>query len=139
MTRYLLDTNIVSHLLRQHPSVIERVTHMPMSALCLSAITGAELMYGLAKRPEATRLAHAVDELLRRIEVLPWSPSAMGAYGQLRATLESQGQPMGALDQLIAAHALDVGAVLVTNDAAFSRVPNLMVEDWTKPAPTQQR
>lgn len=131
MTRYLLDTNIVIHLLRQHPVVAERVTRTPMAALCLSAITGAELMYGLAKRPEATRLARAVDELLRRVEVLPWSPSAMGSYGRLRATLEARGQPMGALDQLIAAHALDVGAVLVTNAAAFGRVAGLAVEDWT--------
>ncbi|TWG79496.1 tRNA(fMet)-specific endonuclease VapC [Cupriavidus gilardii J11] len=132
MTRYMLDTNIVSHLLRGHPAVLARVTAAPMVDLCLSAITGAELMYGLAKRPTAARLARAVDELLRRIEVLPWAPSVMAGYGEIRATLESQGQPMGALDLLIAAHALDSGAVLVTNDQAFHRVPGLVVEDWTK-------
>jgi tRNA(fMet)-specific endonuclease VapC len=133
MTRYMLDTNIVSHLLRGHPAVVERVTSVPMAVLCLSAITGAELMYGLAKRPGATRLARAVDELLRRVEVLPWDSSVMAGYGETRAALESQGQPMGALDLLIATHALEVGAVLVTNDQAFRRVLGLSVEDWSVP------
>lgn len=133
MTRYMLDTNIVSLLLRAHPAVVARVTAAPMVALCLSAITGAELMYGLAKRPGAARLARAVDELLRRVEVLPWAPSVMAGYGETRAALESQGQPVGALNLLIAAHALETGAVLVTNDQAFRRVPGLVVEDWTVP------
>jgi len=132
MTRYMLDTNIVSHLLRGHPGVMARVMATPMASLCLSSITGAELMYGLAKRPGASRLAHAVDELVRRVEVLSWMPSVMRGYGQVRAALESQGQPMGALDLLIAAHALDIGAVLVTNDQAFRRVAGLVVEDWSK-------
>jgi len=134
MTRYMLDTNIVSHLLRAHPGVVARVTATPMAALCLSAITGAELLYGLAKRPGADRLARAVDELLRCIEVLHWAPSAMAGYGQLRAQLDGKGQPMGALDLLIAAHALDAEAVLVTNDKAFGRVLGLRIEDWSMPA-----
>ncbi|WP_459571262.1 PIN domain-containing protein [Cupriavidus sp. 8B] len=129
----MLDTNIVSHLLRGHPAVVARVTAAPMVALCLSVITGAELMYGLAKRPGAERLARAVDELLRRVEVLPWTPSVMAGHGETRAALESQGQPMGALDLLIAAHALETGAVLVTNDKAFRRIPRLVVEDWSVP------
>lgn len=133
MTRYMLDTNIVSHLLRANPVVVARVTSAPMSALCMSAITGAELMYGLARRPEAVRLARAVNELMARVEVLPWAPSAMPGYGQVRALLEGKGQPMGASDMLIAGHALDVGAVLVTNDQAFTRVPGLSVEDWSMP------
>ncbi|MBP0624912.1 type II toxin-antitoxin system VapC family toxin [Cupriavidus sp. LEh25] len=133
MTRYMLDTNIVSHLLRGHPAVVARVTAIPIASLCLSAITGAELMYGLAKRPSATRLACAIDELLRRVEVLPWTSSVMASYGDARAVLESQGQSMGALDLLIAAHALETGAVLVTNDKAFRRVPGLVTEDWSVP------
>lgn len=133
MTRYMLDTNIVSHLLRRHPAVVARVTVTPMAALCMSAVTGAELMYGLAKRPGAVRLARAVDELMRRVEVLPWTSSVMSGYGDTRASLESQGQPMGALDMLIAAHALEAGVVLVTNDQAFRRVPGLVVEDWSIP------
>lgn len=102
-----------------------------MAALCLSAITGAELMHGLAKRPGAARLARAVDELLRRLEVLPWTPSVLAGYGETRAAMESQGQPMGALDLLIASHALTTGPVLVTNDQALRRVPGLVVEDWS--------
>jgi len=133
MTRNMLDTNMVSYLLRGHPAVVARVTAAPIVSLCLSAITGAELMYGLAKRPGTARLARAIDELLRRVEVLPWTSSVMATYGETRAALESQGQPMGALDLLIAAHALETGAVLVTNDQAFWRVPGLVVEDWSVP------
>lgn len=131
MTRYLLDTNIVSHLLRGHPLVSARITRVPMTDLCVSVITGAELMFGLAKRPESRRLRQAVDELLRRVAVLPWGASAMATYADVRARLELKGRPLGALDQLIAAHAIDINAVLVTNDAAFTRVPGVMLEDWT--------
>ncbi|MGY8525329.1 PIN domain-containing protein [Paracidovorax citrulli] len=112
MTRYMLDTNIVSYLLRSHEAVAARVKSVPVGLLCMSSITGAELMYGLARRPFAARLARAVDELLRRVEVLPWPPAAMAGYGARRAELESQGRPMGGLDLLIAAHALEEGAVL---------------------------
>ncbi len=133
MTRYMLDTNIVSHLLRGHPTVVARVTAAPMVALCLSVITGAELMYGLAKRPGAAARRLRARGALRRVEVLPWTPSVMAGYGETRAALESQGQPMGALDLLIAAHALETGAVLVTNDKAFRRISRLVVEDWSVP------
>ena len=68
----MLDTNTVSHLLREHPSVARRVVAAPMAALCVSAITEGELFFGLAKRPDATRLHLAVEQFLRRVDVLPW-------------------------------------------------------------------
>lgn len=131
MTRYMLDTNIVSHLLRQHPAVVRRVVAVPMAALCISAITAGELWFGLAKRPGAVRLHRAVVELLRRVDVIPWDSAVAERYGVVRGELERGGRAPGPLDVLIAAHAVSVGAVLVTNDRGLAHVPALAVEDWT--------
>ena len=127
----MLDTNTVSHFVRQHPAVVRRVVRVPIDSLCVSAITAGELWYGLAKRPEASRLRAAVTEFLRRIEVVPWNVSAAERYGTVRATSEQIGRPLGPLDLLIAAQALDVGSVLVTNDQAFRHIAELPIEDWT--------
>ena len=131
MTRYVLDTNIVSHLVRGHPEALRRVMATPMSDLFISAITEGELLFGLAKRPDAKRLHRAVEELLKRVDVLPWDSKAAARYGRLRATMESKGQILGPLDLLIAGHALSEEAVLVSNDRAFGMVAGLAVEDWT--------
>jgi tRNA(fMet)-specific endonuclease VapC len=131
MTRYMLDTNTVSHLVKSHPSVSARITEVPMNELCISAITGGELMFGLAKVPDAKRLQRVVTELLRRLDVLPWNEAVMVRYGSVRAGMEKQGMMLGPLDMLIAAHALETASILVTNDAAFARVEGLTVEDWT--------
>lgn len=130
-SRYMLDTNTVSHLVKQHPNVIRKVVGVPMASLCISAITAGELLYGLARRPDAVRLHEAVTEFTRRVDVLPWDFSSAERYGILRATLERSGRPLGSLDLLIAAHALAVGAVLVTNDRACGLIPQLQIEDWT--------
>jgi tRNA(fMet)-specific endonuclease VapC len=127
----MLDTNTISLLVRQHPHVARHVVVVPMASLCMSAITAGELLFGLARRPDAVRLHAAVTELMRRVEVMPWDLSATERYGILRADLDRTGRPLGSLDLLIAAHALAAGAVLVTNDSAFSDVPQLHVEDWT--------
>lgn len=127
----MLDTNTVSHLLKRHPNVSRRVTEIQMAALCISSITGAELMFGLAKLPDGHRLNQAVTELLRRLDILPWDKAVMLRYGAVRADAEKRGKPLGALDMLIAAHALEANSILVTNDAAFSHVAGLAVEDWT--------
>ncbi len=127
----MLDTNTVSHLVKRHPIVTRRVVDVPVASLCISAITAGELFYGLAKRPEAVRLHAAVTELIRRVDVLPWQSSSAERYGTVRATMDRTGRTLGSLDLLIAAHALDVGAVLVTNDRAFSQIADLQIEDWT--------
>ncbi|TWB58551.1 type II toxin-antitoxin system VapC family toxin [Nitrospirillum viridazoti] len=132
MTRYLLDTNTVSHLVRRHPGVSQRVTTMPMSALAVSAITEGELLFGLARRPEAVRLGAGVRELLLRVDVLPWDSHVAEVYGVLRSHMAGSGRSLAPLDMLIAAHARAVDAVLVTNDQAFRQVPNLAIEDWAK-------
>jgi len=131
MTRYMLDTNTVSHLLRQHPLVVRRVVATSTASLCISVITAGQLLFGLAMRPEASRLRQAVRELLRRVDVLPWDDSVAEQYGGMRADLQRSGTTLGSLDLLIAAHACSLGAVLVTNDQAFRRVGSLTVEDWT--------
>ena len=72
MTRYMLDTNTVSHLLKKHPAVARRVVAVPITALCISVITQGELLFGLARRPDAVALHDVVREFLRRVDVLPW-------------------------------------------------------------------
>ena len=132
MNRYLLDTNTISYLIRKHPSVVSRVVARPMTDLCTSVITQCELLFGLAKRPEATQLHLVVRELLRRVDVLPLESAAAEQYGTLRATMEREGKILSPLDLLIATQALSSAAILVTNDQAFSQVPGLHIEDWTK-------
>ena len=108
----------------------ERLAAVPMARVCVSVITEAELRFGLARRPGATRLASDVEDFLLRVDILPWNSAAAESYGRLRATLEAVGRPLAALDTLIAAHALAEDAILVTHDGAFARVPGLNVEDW---------
>ena len=132
MTRYLLDTNMVSYLVKAHPAVSARVVAVPMASLCISSITEGGLLFGLAKRPEAAWLHRIVGEFLRRVDVLPWDMAAAMHYGIRHNELEAVDKPIGPLDLLIAAHAQSANAVLVTNDNAFRFAPNLVLEDWTK-------
>jgi tRNA(fMet)-specific endonuclease VapC len=130
---YLLDTNIASFIVRgANPALTTRIQAVPLSQLAVSAVTEGELRYGLARKPEATALAQRVEGFLRHVSVLPWDAPAAQRYGDLRATLESRGTPLASLDTLIAAHALALGATLVTNDRAFfGRMEGLVCEDWT--------
>jgi tRNA(fMet)-specific endonuclease VapC len=133
-SRYLLDTNIASYVIKGNvPAVRRRIVQVPMAQLAISAVTEGELRYGVAQRPDATSLQAIVGEFLLRMTILPWDSEAAQHYGQIRAALEREGQPMGNLDTMIGAHALALGAVLVTNDQAFTRIEALKVEDWTKP------
>lgn len=132
MRLYMLDTNIVSQLIKGHPLVAARIQAVPMAALCISAITKGELLFGLAKRPEAKQLQLIVTEFLRRVDVLPWDGDVAERYGVIRAELEKRGKTLGPLDLQIAAHALSAEALLVTNDQAFKQVVQLDIEDWTR-------
>jgi tRNA(fMet)-specific endonuclease VapC len=130
--RFMLDTNMVSFIVRdQFAPLKHRLHQVPPSSLCISSITQAELLYGLARKPGATALRARVDAALLRIESLVWDGMAAQTYATLRAAMESQGQGLANLDTLIAAHAVALGHVLVSNDQAFRRVPGLVVEDWT--------
>jgi tRNA(fMet)-specific endonuclease VapC len=132
VTRFMLDTNTASSLMKGQSSVVARLSAEAPERLCLSVVTEAELLFGIAKRPEARKLRIAVDELLAAIEVVAWSSATARRYATIRAELERRGKPLGALDLLIAAHAVQHDAVLVTNDKAFSVVPGLRLEDWTQ-------
>lgn len=129
---YLLDTNTASFIIRGGPPhLLTQLQAQPVSSIGISAITEAELRYGLARKPGATTLAAAVSAFLRHVQAMPWDSEAAVGYGALRAALEAAGTPLGGMDTLIAAQALAIGATLVTNDQAFRHVPGLTVEDWT--------
>jgi tRNA(fMet)-specific endonuclease VapC len=133
-TRYLLDTNMASYVIKGNiPRVRERLLKVPMAQVLISAVTEAELRFGVARRPEAVRLGTAVEEFLLRVDRLPWGSEAAQHYARVRAALEREGKPIGNLELMIAAHALAARAVLVTNDRVFRRVRELTIEDWSKP------
>ncbi|HWZ46168.1 MAG TPA: type II toxin-antitoxin system VapC family toxin [Candidatus Saccharimonadales bacterium] len=131
-TQYLLDTNIASYIIKGSiPAVRRRLMRVPMAQVAISTVTEGELRYGMVRLPGATQLQKVVEEFLLRVTILPWDSEAARQYGHLRASLESAGQPMGNLDIMIGAHALSLGATLVTNDQAFTRIKKLKVENWT--------
>lgn len=132
MTFYMLDTNIVIHALRKHPAVLRHFARVASGETCISAITAGEITFGFARSPTAHGQLAAYRELLESVPVLPWNQVVAEVYGTLRADVERRGRPLGSLDLLIAAHALAVGAVLVTNDQAMLRLPGLETEDWTR-------
>jgi tRNA(fMet)-specific endonuclease VapC len=132
VTRFMLDTNMASALLKGHPRAVARLVTETPERLCLSVVTEAELLFGVAKRPQARKLRIAVDELLAVIEVLSWNSATSRRYDTIRTELKRRGKPLGALDLLVAAHAVQHDAVLVTNDRAFVAVPGLRLEDWTQ-------
>jgi tRNA(fMet)-specific endonuclease VapC len=128
---YLLDTNTVSYLIKRHPQVTQHLLAVPMHSVCISAITAGELAFGLAKRPDAVTLKAAVNEFLRRVEVLPWDDSVAQTYGTLRAKVQSTGTTLSALDMQIAAHAVHMNATLVSSDKAFSKITRINTVDWS--------
>ena len=134
MPQYLLDTNIASAIVRgPGPTLAACMVRVPATSISVSSVTQGELLYGLARKPGARNLHIVVREFLARVTVLPWDSAAATHYGVLRAALEARGTPLGSLDTLIAAHALAIGGVLVTDDRAFAQVPGLVVENWITP------
>ena len=125
-TLYLLDTNIASAIIKGNsPAVDRRLVKVPMAQLAISAVTEGELRFGAAQLPNAARLHAMIEDFFLRVAILPWDSDAARQYGRLRSALQRRGQPMGNLDVMIAAHALAVAAVLVTNDHAFARIKEL--------------
>lgn len=128
----MLDTNIVIHALRKQPAVIKHITRMSADEACISAITMGEVTFGFAQSPRANAQRVAFRELLGHVNVLPWNQEAADIYGPFRAELVRMGRPLSPHDLLITAHALAVGAVLVTNDQAMLRLTSLETQDWTR-------
>lgn len=128
---YLLDTNILSDLIRRPQGrIADRLADVGEDRVVTSIVVACELRYGAAKRG-STRLTRQVEAVLGAIAVLPLEPGMDRHYAAIRAALEKLGTPIGANDLLIAAHARTLRAVWVTaNLAEFSRVPGLKVENW---------
>ena len=130
---YLLDTNAVSAALKGNPALDRRLQNLSAADWCISAGTRAELRFGIALRPQATRLAHVVEAFLAIARTEAWDARAADEHGRLRAALVSKGRRIGDFDEMIAAHALALGATLVTaNIRHFNRVSGLLVENWTR-------
>ena len=129
--RYLLDTNIVSDLVRNpQGKVAERIAIVGEESVCTSIIVAAELQYGAAKKNSA-RLTAQLESVLGALEILPFETPAEVIYGHLRARLEAAGKLIGGNDMLIAAHAISLAHTIVTdNEREFSRVDGLHVENW---------
>ena len=131
--RYLLDTNILSDLIRNPQGrIAARIADVGEASVCTSVIVAAELR-GAAKR-QSRRLTTQLELVLDTLEVLPFEAPADAAYGELRARLESAGTPIGANDMLIAAHGVSLGCTIVTdNEREFSRIDGLALENWLRP------
>lgn len=127
----MLDTNIVIHVLRKQRAALGHLACVSTDALCISAITHGEVLCGFARSPGATAQRAAYRVLLGRIDVLPWDEKAADVYGTFRADLARTGT-LSPHDVQIVAHALAVGAVLVTTDQAMLRLPNVVSEDWAQ-------
>ena len=131
MTRYMLDTNVISDLIRNpQGKAAKRIAAAGENNICTSIIVAAELRYGCTKSG-SKRLLKAVEDLLGEIDVLPFDSPGDAEYGAIRSDLEAAGRPIGGNDLLIAAHARATGATVVTgNTQEFKRVRGLKVEDW---------
>lgn len=131
--RFLLDTNIASFVIKgSRPAVLERLARQPRARVGVSVITEMELRFGLARLANPVTLEERVNEFLAAVPVLELPDDIASSYAKVRAALEKHGRAIGPLDTIIAAHAVAVGAVLVTNNVReFGRVKGLRLEDWS--------
>jgi tRNA(fMet)-specific endonuclease VapC len=130
--RYMLDTNICSYILKNHPAEVkQKFEEVGVGNICISAIVLAELYYGAARHPKGVVIRREIDNFVSRLVVIPWDEFAADHYGAIRASLEKVGTLVGAMDMLIAAHARSCGATLVTNNLReFDRIKGLTSLNW---------
>jgi len=131
--RYLLDTNIVSDLVRNpQGQAVQKIRRVGEQRVCTSIIVASELRYGAAKK-QSPRLTAQLEAVLGALEVVPFESPADATYGALRTRLEKAGRPIGGNDLLIAAHALALGYTVVSdNEREFARIPGLPHENWLR-------
>lgn len=129
-----LDTNICRYILRKRPeSLVQRFSALDVGDVWISVSVAAELRFGAAKLGSDVFMA-VIEGWIAGFEVRPWPVEASSYYAQVRQSLDSQGQPIGNMDLMIAAHALAEDSVVITNNAReFHRVPGLAVEEWRLP------
>lgn len=125
----MFDTNTLSDIVRGDEIVLQHVERLDPRQCCVSAVTAGEVAYGLARRPDATRLHRLTQAVMDRLEVLPWDAETARRYGRLRASQERLGLSLGARDTMIAAHALTRGLTLISSNPAFSAVRGLAVQN----------
>jgi tRNA(fMet)-specific endonuclease VapC len=127
------DTNICIYILKKRTAhLLEKLEETRSDQICISAITYAELNYGVAGSVSKKLNQSILQDFVSRLEILPWQADAAEEYGKLRVYLEKKGTPIGNMDLLIAAHALSEKCVVVTNNLReFKRIPNLKCEDWS--------
>ncbi|MBI4545198.1 MAG: PIN domain-containing protein [Gemmatimonadetes bacterium] len=131
--RYLLDTNLCIALIRKSsPKAERRLARRRVTDVAISALTVAELEYGVAKSRQPKLNREKLDLFLQPLQVLSFDDAAALAYGAARASLEARGHMIGPIEMLLAAQALSLEATLVTNNTAEFRVDGLKVQDWTK-------
>lgn len=130
--KLMLDTNICIYIIKQQPlTVLKRFLEYQIGDIGISSITLSELRYGVAKSTHQDKNSKALDEFIIPLEVVSFDEEAAHVYGDIRATLEKAGTPIGAMDMLIAAHAVSLGISLVTNNTReFVRIPALTIIDW---------
>lgn len=141
MPLYMLDTDTCSYIMkRSHPTVLKRLQAVPVSNVCMSVITKAELLYGVEVSPRRAQDAAALAAFLPYVETVDFADDAAHHYAEIRADLKRRGTLIGANDLFIAAHARARGLVLVTNNTAeFQRVDNLELDNWTRPSRPRKR
>ena len=134
---FLLDTNICIYIIKKKPiEVLQKFREYPVGEIGISSITLAELKYGVQKSKQSTQNERALEKFLIPLVIKEFDNKAANAYGKIRTELESQGKPIGPLDNLIAAHALSLNVTLITNNMKeFSRVSGLKVGNWVSQEP----
>jgi tRNA(fMet)-specific endonuclease VapC len=130
--RYMLDTNICSYILKNHPTAVKhKFEEVGVGNICISAIVLAELYYNAARHPQGIVIRREIDNFVSRLVVIPWDENAADNYGEIRASQEKAGILVGAMDMLIAAHAKSCAATLVTNNLReFERIKGLTLLNW---------
>ena len=133
MIRYMLDTNTCIHIVKDRSEPVCRtLSRIAVGEVAISSIVAAELWYGVAYSGKKRQNEAALRDFLEYLGVMPWPSEAGPIYGRIRAELKKRGSPIGAMDLLIAAHAVHLNAVLVAgNTKEFQRVPDLKIENWT--------
>ena len=133
MIKFLLDTNIVTYVIKRRPMEVLATFNENATRMAISAVTLAELLHGAEKSSQPANNLAVVEDFCSRLLVLPYAEKAAQHYGTIRAALEKIGQPIGVNDLHIAAHARSEGLVLVTNnEKEFAKVPALQLENWVK-------
>jgi len=132
--KYMLDTDMCIYTIKHHPiQVKKKLSKLSIEDVGISSIVVAELEFGIAQSQKQADNRQALLQFLEYMNVEDWPMEATEVYGSIRAHLKQKGTPIGAMDLLIAAHAIQSNAILVTNNTReFKRVPKLKIDNWTK-------